>query len=229
METFKTGGKETMKKRRFAQLVLMITMLFCLTFGTVCAQAATTATTTTAKAAVKNGWKKEGGQYYYYVKGKKVKNTWKTVTVANKTTGKKMTYRYYFSNTGKAYKGGTFFGENYLLVKKIGGKYYGFNRYAQMVKGVYYSAYGQSRAGFYAFNTKTGVYDARTSSRIRKAFVREKSSAALRKVLGRPLRTRKTDGCYGDGQEYLLEYTRFWVNTYKDKKGKEIVLDVISK
>ena len=61
-----------MKKRRFAQLVLMITMLFCLTFGTVCAQAATTATTTTAKAAVKNGWKKEGGQYYYYIKGKKV-------------------------------------------------------------------------------------------------------------------------------------------------------------
>ena len=159
----------------------------------------------TAKAAkVKNGLKKEGGQYYYYVKGKKVKNTWKTVTVANKTTGKKMTYRYYFSNTG-------------------------FNRYAQMVKGVYYSAYGQSRAGFYAFNTKTGVYDARTSSRLRKAFVREKSSAALRKALGRPLRTRKTDGCYGDGQEYLLEYTRFWVNTYKDKKGKEIVLDVISK
>lgn len=169
MKIFKTGGKETMKKRRFAQLVLMITMLFCLTFGTVCAQAATTATTTTAKAAVKNGWKKEGG------------------------------------------------------------KYYGFNRYAQMVKGVYYSAYGQSRAGFYAFNTKTGVYDARTSSRLRKAFVREKSSAALRKALGRPLRTRKTDGCYGDGQEYLLEYTRFWVNTYKDKKGKEIVLDVISK
>ena len=57
MKIFKTGGKETMKKRRFAQLVLMITMLFCLTFGTVCAQAATTATTTTAKAAVKNGWK----------------------------------------------------------------------------------------------------------------------------------------------------------------------------
>ena len=73
MEIFKTGGKETMKKRRFAQPVLMITMLFCLTFGTVCAQAATTATTTTAKAAVKNGWKKEGGQYYYYVKGKKSK------------------------------------------------------------------------------------------------------------------------------------------------------------
>ena len=59
MEIFKTGGKETMKKRRFAQLVLMITMLFCLTFGTVCAQAATTATTTTAKAShVKMDWKK---------------------------------------------------------------------------------------------------------------------------------------------------------------------------
>lgn len=39
MKIFKTGGKETMKKRRFAQLVLVITMLFCLTFGTVYVQA----------------------------------------------------------------------------------------------------------------------------------------------------------------------------------------------
>mgnify|MGYP002236242828 FL=1 len=61
MEIFKTGGKETMKKRRFAQLVLMITMLFCLTFGTVCAQAATTATTTTA-----NQWKTVKGKRYYF-------------------------------------------------------------------------------------------------------------------------------------------------------------------
>lgn len=60
----------------------MITMLFCLTFGTVCAQAATTATTTTAKAAVKNGWKKEGGQYYYYIKGKKVTNKLKKINGA---------------------------------------------------------------------------------------------------------------------------------------------------
>lgn len=104
------------------------------------------------------------------------------------------------------------------------------NRYAQMVKGrLLFLHMDSPELGFYAFNIKTGVYDARTSSRLRKAFVREKSSAALRKALGRPLRTRKTDGCYGDGQEYLLEYTRFWVNTYKDKKGKEIVLDVISK
>ena len=40
-----------MKKRRFAQLVLVITMLFCLTFGTVYVQAATTATTTTDKSS----------------------------------------------------------------------------------------------------------------------------------------------------------------------------------
>ena len=77
------------------------------------------------------------------------------MTVANKTTGKKMTVQILvFPTPERLIKGGTFFGENYLLVKKIGGKYYGFNRYAQMVKGVYYSAYGQSRAGFYAFNSK---------------------------------------------------------------------------
>lgn len=100
-----------MKKRRFAQLVLMITMLFCLTFGTVCAQAATTATTTTA---VKNGWKKEGG------------------------------------------------------------KYYGFNRYAQMVKGVYYSAYGQSRAGFYAFVHKNRCIRCQNIFKIKESICKRK-------------------------------------------------------
>ena len=62
-----------MKKRRFAQLVLMITMLFCLTFGTVCAQAATTATTTTAKAAVKNRLEKRGRTILLLCEGKKSK------------------------------------------------------------------------------------------------------------------------------------------------------------
>mgnify|MGYP004641533899 FL=1 len=182
---------------------------------------------TTSK--VKAGLKKENGQYYYYVKGKKVKNTWKTVTVTNSKTGKKTSCRYYFTATGKAYKGGTAWGENYITVKKIGGKYYGFNKYAQMVKGIRYSAYGSSGKGFYVFNTKTGVYDSKKTAALRKAFVREKSSATLRRLLGKPVKTKKVSGCYGNGQEYMLDYTTFWVNTYKDKKGKEIVLDVISK
>lgn len=185
-------------------------------------QAATTKT-------VKNGLKKENGQYYYYVKGKKVKNAWKTVTVANSKTHKKTSYRYYFTGTGRAYKGGTSWGESYIVVKKIGGKYYGFNKYAQMVKGIRYSAYGSSKAGFYAFNTKTGVYDSKKTAALRKAFVREKSSTNLRKLLGKPVKTKKVSGCYGNGQEYMLDYTNFWVNTFKDEKGKEIVLDVISK
>lgn len=58
MKIFKTGGKETMKKRRFAQLVLMITnAVLPDIWHSVCA-AATRATTTTAKAAVKMAGKK---------------------------------------------------------------------------------------------------------------------------------------------------------------------------
>ena len=140
----------------------------------------------------------------------------------------KTTVKNGFKSTGKAYRGGTFFGENYITVKKIGNNYYGFNKYSQMVKGIRYSAYGPSKAGFYAF-TNAGVLDSKKTASLRRAFVREKSSAALRKLLGSPRRTKKVSGCYGDGQEYMLEYTSFWVNTYKDKKGKEIVLDVISK
>lgn len=77
-----------MKKSKFAQIFLMLTMLFCLTFGTVCTQAATTATSTTT--TVKNGWKKEGGQYYYYVKGRKVTNQLKKISGAT----------YYFGSNG---------------------------------------------------------------------------------------------------------------------------------
>ncbi len=55
-----------MKKQRRAFFV--ISMLFCLTFGVVSAQAATTTTTTsTKKTTVKNGWKKESAGWCYYV------------------------------------------------------------------------------------------------------------------------------------------------------------------
>ena len=41
---------------------------------------------TEVQAAVKKGLKKEKGKYYYYVRGRKVKNTWKSVKIKNKKT-----------------------------------------------------------------------------------------------------------------------------------------------
>ena len=47
---------------------------------------------TEVQAAVKKGLKKENGRYYYYVKGKKIKNTWKSIQLKDSKTGKKVTY-----------------------------------------------------------------------------------------------------------------------------------------
>lgn len=65
--------------------------------------------------AVKKGLKLEKGNYYYYVKGKKVKNTWKTI-------GKK---KYYFKASGAAAVGWN----------KIGKKAYYFSAKGVMAKG----------------------------------------------------------------------------------------------
>ena len=46
---------------------------------------------TEVQAAVKKGLKKEKGKYYYYVRGRKVKNTWKSVKIKNKKTPIKTT------------------------------------------------------------------------------------------------------------------------------------------
>ena len=72
-----------MKKRRFMQMFLVMTMLFCLTFGVVSTQAATTSTATSVKTTtVKNGWTKEKAGWCYYVKGKKITSQLKKISGA---------------------------------------------------------------------------------------------------------------------------------------------------
>lgn len=63
----------------------------------------------------------------------RIKNKWKNV----KDAKTKKTYRYYFGKDGAAYAGSKdMFGRKKLAVKKIGGKQYGFDTNARMIKGV---------------------------------------------------------------------------------------------
>lgn len=164
-------------------------------------------------ATVKNGLVKKGSNYYYYKNGKLLKNAWKTI-------GKN---RYYFGKTGAAYKAKATPGMTYNInLKKIKGKYYGFDSKARMVKGIYSSAMGD----LYAFNTKTGVYDSAKTKKLRKAGAYKKTSEDLRKLLGKPLKTAKNNSCFdfgGDG--YTLTYKYFRVSLFRYRAtGKEIVL-----
>ena len=204
--------------------IKILAVVLCLCFVQTPVMESVTSVTE-VQAAVKTGLKKEKGKYYYYSKGKKVKNTWKNVKVKNTKTKKTVTYRYYFGKNGAAYQGGKQWGEPYLTVKTIKGKKYGFDQYGHMVKGDYVS-----KSSFYCFNSKTGVYDAKRTQKFRSASKEHASAAGLFALIGNPKKRTAVPGCYGDGQEYELEYTNFRVSTFvSSATGQETVIEVIAK
>lgn len=118
------------------------------------------------------------------------------------------------------------FGRKKLAVKKIGGKQYGFDTNARMIKGVA-ASYLDSGEKLYAFNSKTGVYDVPKTKKIRKAYGYEKKAAPLKKLLGKPKKIKKGTGCYGNGKEYLLYYDNFVLSTGETAKGVEVIFGVM--
>lgn len=174
---------------------------------------------TVQAASVKSGLKKENGKYYYYVKGKKVENTWITVKVSGKS------YKYYFAKNGAAYMGSKTYGAS---VKKINGKSYAFDKNARMVKGLCVSNYK-----FYYFSKKTGVYDSAVTKKFRAASKYEKSSkdlkALLKKYVGNPVKTEKTEGCYSKYKDTTCYYSSFLVVYGKQNSGKEVFLEIAAR
>lgn len=79
-----------MRKKTVKRIVVFL-LMFCLLGGTIPSDLFSVQVSAETKAStVKNGWKKESSGWCYYVKGKKLKNTWKTI---NKK-------KYYFGSDG---------------------------------------------------------------------------------------------------------------------------------
>ncbi|MDO5337944.1 MAG: hypothetical protein Q4E89_10925 [Eubacteriales bacterium] len=207
-----------MKKTNWKKLAVIV---LCFLF--VQTSLAYLVTPISVEGAVKSGLKKENNNYYYYVKGKKVKNTWKNIKV--KSNGKTVTYKYYFGSNGAAYKGKKEYGMMIPAFKKIKGKYYAFDHNARMLKGTFVK-----NGKFYVFHSKTGVYDSAATSKLRKASVQNKNAAALRKLLGKPLKTQVVPySCYGDGKDVTLYYKNFMVGLFRNTKGQEIVVSLVAR
>lgn len=233
---------------------------------------------TVADTAVLNGLVKENNKYYYYVNGKMQKG-WQNVTT--QSNGKSVTYRYYFGSNGAAYAatpqqktlvkkiGGKYYGFNSLgrvrtntfcnvkmkkgkttstyryyfgsngaayagkksygtpeiAVKKIKGKYYGFNLNGNMVKGTWVKS-----GKFYVFG-KSGVYNAALSKKLRAAAGYEKDAAALLSLIGNPKKIQVLENtCYGNGTEMYYYYDNYFADIFKfSGTGKTIVLGVSAK
>ncbi|MCC8047264.1 MAG: hypothetical protein LIP12_17550 [Clostridiales bacterium] len=165
-------------------------------------------TTITAQAATKNGLVKSGGNYYYYKNGKKVKNTWKTVTQTS-ASGKTTSYKYYFGSDGAAIKATTTMNSTYnIKLKAINGKIYGFDTKARMATGIYVN---EITGKLYYFNSK-GVYSATKTMKLRRAAKYGQNLSTLVSLLGTPKSREEYSSCLMIGYtDITLEYTHFTV------------------
>ena len=162
--------------------------------------------------ALLNGIIKKGSKTYYYKDGVMQKNCW--------STDKKQ----YFGKNGVAYAAPKESGyKKNVVVKKIGKKYYGFDRNGYKVKkGVYADLKGTP----YYFD-KNGVRVAKKSSQLKKASKYMANGAKLRKLLGKPSKTRSYSSCMnGVSKDLKLTYANIYVSLGKKISGGEIIYGI---
>ena len=204
-------AKGVMKMKKCKKILILVLCLLMVQIPVLTVSPAETV----QAATVKSGLKKEKGKYYYYEKGKKVQNTWKTIKT--KENGKTVSCRYYFGKNGAAYAAGKSYGKYNVAVKKIKGVQYGFDTRGRLVKGIYVSG---DNMKFYAF-TKKGVYDSKKSSALRKAAKYGADAAALRKLLGKPLKETTSDSCMTiPGTDIALTDVILTYNTFTVSLGR---------
>lgn len=166
----------------------------------------------TPTPALLDGIVKKGSRTYFYKNGVMQKNCW--------SPDKKQ----YFGKNGVAYAAPKVSGcKKNIVVKKIGKKYYGFDRNGFKVKkGVYADAKGTP----YYFDKK-GVRVAKKSNQLKAASKYMADGAVLRKLLGRPSKTKTLSSCMtGISKDLKLTYANIFVQLGKKTTGGEIVYGV---
>lgn len=201
---------------------LLITALCCLMLqmpeavlaNAVVTETAVTQVSSSSSKTVLNGLVKKGSKRYYYKNGVKQKNRWVKVKG----------YYYYFGKNGVAYAApnDSAYKQN-IIVKKINGKTYGFDRSGRKVtNGVYADAAGKA----YCFDKK-GVLDKSKTNQINKAAKYMASSKKLRGLLGKPLSTKASSSCLTEiKKDYTLTYRHIMVMVGKRYSGGEIVYGI---
>ena len=130
----------------------------------------------------------------------------------------------YFGKNGVAYAAPKESGyKKNVVVKKIDKKYFGFDRNGYKVKkGVYADLKGTP----YYFD-KNGVRVAKKSSQLKKASKYMANGATLRKLLGKPSKTRSYSSCMnGVSKDLKLTYANIYVSLGKKIGGGEIVYGI---
>lgn len=196
------------KTKRFFAVVLC--MLLMLTPLAVVAETVTVQAAGPQTVKVKLD-KKTGKRYGYDENNQKVTQQW-GVTAKG--------FRYYFGKNGAAYQADQdMVGKYGILMKKINGKYYGFDVSGHTVKGIRVGSVSMYEIPkLYYFNPKTGAVDKKKTSLYRKyaatsTLAKQNNASKIKKVLGKykKFTISKGNTCMLDGNGKDVTYTYDYV------------------
>ena len=196
------------KTKRFLAVVLC--MLLMLTPLAVVAETVTVQAAGPQTVKVKLD-KKTGKRYGYDENNQKVTQQW-GVTAKG--------FRYYFGKNGAAYQADQdMVGKYGILMKKINGKYYGFDVSGHTVKGIRVGSVSMYEIPkLYYFNPKTGAVDKKKTSLYRKyaatsTLAKQNNASKIKKILGKYKKCtiRKGNTCMLDGNGKDVTYTYDYV------------------
>lgn len=196
------------KTKRFLAVVLC--MLLMLTPLAVVAETVTVQAAEPQTVKVKLD-KKTGKRYGYDENNQKVTQQW-GVTAKG--------FRYYFGKNGAAYQADQdMVGKYGILMKKINGKYYGFDVSGHTVKGIRVGSVNMYEVPkLYYFNPKTGAVDKKKTSLYRKyaatsTLAKQNNASKIKKVLGKYKKCTisKSNTCMLDGNGKDVTYTYDYV------------------
>ena len=153
----------------------------------------------------------------------------RTKTKLKKVKGKKK-YRFYFDKKGRAYQANkAAMGKTGVLVKKIKGKYYGFDYQGHMVKGLRGgSSSAYSMPNLYFFNSK-GVYDKKKTAMYRNAAKINSNAAQIKKLLGKYKKVSVIgESCFGNGKgsDVVYVYDNIELSVFRPT-GKDASAEIV--
>ena len=196
------------KTKRFFAVVLC--MLLMLTPLAVVAETVTVQAAGPQTVKVKLD-KKTGKRYGYDENNQKVTQQW-GVTAKG--------FRYYFGKNGAAYQADQdMVGKYGILMKKINGKYYGFDVSGHTVKGIRVGSVSMYEVPtLYYLHPKTGAVDKKKTSLYRKyaatsTLAKQNNASKIKKVLGKYKKCTisKSNTCMLDGNGKDVTYTYDYV------------------
>ena len=201
--------------KRLKKIMAMLLLMLLVASPVVLAASQPVEVQAAAKTVLKN-------KYYGYENGKRVCNQWRTIKVGNRS------FRFYFDKNGRAYHADrNYVGTTGIVVKKINGRYYGFDYQGHMMKGIRCGITSEdAMPGLYYFNSN-GVFNRQKTTVYRNASKTYKNARQIKKLLGKYSKMHISKfSCFGNGSDVTYIYGSLALSVFRPA-GKGASAEVV--